>query len=232
MLCANRCHTLKKKNPLMSKMIYKPDVRINNPIYLLRQAEELIKIAKSNENTSSLIYASLECRIALELMDLNFLLHSVKREDREKIIEDSKPKNGIDRVNSKVGSLKFKYQYFLQAICEILDIDNEFYDYKKSKSLQHELSTYIHSYYLIGVEIKYQSAYMQKCLELILEVINFIKSSMPFNDGTYTMLGMEISSLPEEDRIILEEWKTSTKMTYEELKEKLELNHNKQKQNE
>ncbi|MAQ40688.1 hypothetical protein [Mesonia oceanica] len=216
----------------MNEMIYKPDVRINNPIYLLRQAEELIKIAKSNENVSSLIYASLECRIALELMELNFLLHSVKREEREQIIDDSKPKNGIDRVNNKVGSLKFKYQQFLQAVCEILDIDNEFYDYKKSKNLQHELSTYIHSYYLINVEIKYQSAYMQKCLELILKVINFVKSSMPYKDGTYTMLGMEIASMPVEDRIILDEWKTSTKMTYEELKEMLKSNHNKRKQKE
>ena len=40
------CHTF-EKNALMNEMIYKPDVRINNPIYLLRQAEELIKIAKS-----------------------------------------------------------------------------------------------------------------------------------------------------------------------------------------
>ncbi|WP_282056034.1 hypothetical protein [Maribacter luteus] len=216
----------------MNKMTYKPDVRISNPIYLLRQAEELIKLGESNQNTSSLIYASLECRIALELMELNFLLHSVKLDEREKIIEDSKPKNGIDRVNTQVGSLKFKYQHFLQAVCEIFDINNEFYDYKKSKKLQHELSTYIHSYYLIDVEIKYQSTYMQKCLELILEVIRFVKTSMPYEDGVYTMLGMEISSMPEEDKLILEEWKTSTKMTYEELKENLTLNHNKRKQNE
>jgi hypothetical protein len=215
----------------MNKMTYKPDVRINNPIYLLRQAEELIKIGKSNENTSSLIYASLECRIALELMELNFLLHSVNRDEREKIIEDSKPKNGIDRVNSKVGSLKLKYQQFLQAVCEILDIDSEFYDYKKSKKFQHELSTYIHSYNLIDEEIKYQSAYMQQCLKLILDVISFVKSSMPYKDGAYTMLGMEIASMPEEDKLILNEWKISTKMTYEELNEKLTFNHSKRKQN-
>ena len=94
------CHTF-EKNALMNEMIYKPDVRINNPIYLLRQAEELIKIAKSNENVSSLIYASLECRIALELMELNFLLHSVKREEREQIIDDSKPKNGKQTIQCK-----------------------------------------------------------------------------------------------------------------------------------
>jgi len=92
----------------MATMVYKPDIRINNPIYLLRQVEELLKLAQEYKNSSSLIYASLECRIALELMDLNFLLASVKPEEREQIITDSKPKNGIDRVNSKVGSLKYK----------------------------------------------------------------------------------------------------------------------------
>ncbi|WP_197474570.1 hypothetical protein [Tenacibaculum ovolyticum] len=206
-------------------MTYKPDIRINNPIYLLRQVEELLKIARKHENSSSLIYATLECRIALELMDLNFLLHSVKAEEREQIIIDSKPKNGIDRVNSKIGSLKHKYQFFLQAICEILGVSNERYDYKKSKDLQYKVSTYIHSYHMNDSELQYNSDNMQNCLNLIIEVDSFIKSSMPYKNGTWTMLGMEISSMPKNDREIFEEWKISSKMTYNELKEKLSQNH-------
>lgn len=171
----------------MTTMHYKTDIRLNNPIYLLRQVEELLKIAKENKNSSSLIYASLECRIALELMDLNFLLHSVKREEREQIIIDSRPKNGIDRVNSKVGTLKYKYQFFLQAICEILDIGNERFDYKKSKDLQYELSTYIHSYYMNDLELEYNSNNMENCFNLILEADRFIKSSMPYKNGIWTM---------------------------------------------
>jgi len=210
----------------MATMVYKPDIRINNPIYLLRQVEELLKLAQEYKNSSSLIYASLECRIALELMDLNFLLASVKPEEREQIITDSKPKNGIDRVNSKVGSLKYKYQFFLQAICEILGINNERYDYKKSKDLQYLLSTYIHSYHMDNPELEFNSVSMQKCLNLIIEVDKFIKSSMPYENGTWTMLGMEISSMPEKDREVLDEWKISTNMTYDQLKEKLSKNHN------
>lgn len=206
-------------------MIYKPDIRKNNPIYLLRQVEELLKIAREHKNPSSLIYASLECRIALELMDLNFLLHSVKREEREEIIIDSKPKNGIDRVNNKVGSLKHKYQYFLQAICEILNIGNERYDYSKSKDLQYKISTYIHSYHFEDLELEYDSENMQNCMALIKEIDKFIKSSMPYENGTWTMLGMEISSMPKNDREVFEEWKISSKMTYDELKEKLARNH-------
>ena len=210
-------------------MIYKPDIRINNPIYLLRQVEELVKLAREYENSSSLIYASLDCRIALELMELNFLLASVKPEEREQIIIDSKPKNGIDRVNNKVGSLKYKYQFFLQAICEVLEISNERFDYKKSKELQYQLSNYIHSYHIDNPDLEFKSENMQKCLHLIIEVDRFIKSSMPYENGTWTMLGMEISSMPEKDREVLDEWKISSNMTYEELKEKLKLNHNSRK---
>lgn len=206
-------------------MIYKPYVRLNNPIYLLRQVKELLKIAREYKNSSSLIYATLECRIALELLELNFLLHLVKGEEREQIIIDSKPKNGIDRVNSKVGSLKYKYQFFLQAICEILGIGNERFNYKTSKDLQYKVSTYVHSYHMNDSDLKYNSDNMQNCLILILEVDGFIKSSMPYKNGTWTMLGMEISSMTENDREIFEEWKVSNKMTYDELKEKLSKNH-------
>ncbi|WP_103072172.1 hypothetical protein [Aquimarina sediminis] len=205
-------------------MIYKPDIRINNPIYLLKQVEELLKIATTHKNSSSLIYASLECRIALELMDLNFLLHSVTASEREQIIIDSKPFKGIDRVNRKVGVLKQKYQYFLQCVCELLDVGIEYYDYKKSKDLQYKVSTYIHSYHMTNEELEYESEDMKICYNLILEVDEFIKSSLPEKDGTYTMIGMEIASMPEEDRQVLNDWKTSNTMTYEEMKEILSEN--------
>lgn len=205
-------------------MEYKPDIRINNPIYLLRQVTELLKIAKKYNNSSSLIYACLECRIALELLDLNLILHSVKREEREQIVEDSKPKNGIDRVNRRIGSLKHKYQLFFQAVCELFEFGNEYYDYKKSKDLQYKVSRYIHSYHMSDEQLKFDSKNMQNCLKLIEEVDSFIKSSLPIENGSYIVLGIEIETLPDEDKAVLEDWKTSNSMEYDELKERLSEN--------
>ncbi|WP_298346995.1 hypothetical protein [uncultured Algibacter sp.] len=205
-------------------MEYKPDIRINNPIYLLRQVTELLKIAKEYKNSSSLIYACLECRIALELLDLNLILSTVKAEEREQIIEDSKPKNGIDRVNRRVGSLKHKYQLFFQAVCELFDFGNEYYDYKKSKDLQYKVSTYIHSYHMSNEQLEFDSENMQNCLRLIEEVDNFIKTSLPIENGAYIVLGIEIETLPEEDKTVLNEWKTTNSMEYDELKERLSEN--------
>lgn len=214
-------------------MIYRPDIRINNPIYLLRQVEELLKLAVEYKNSSSLIYASLECRIALELLDLNFLLASVKKEDREQIMIGSKPKNGINQVDKQIvgGVLKHKYQLFFQAICEICGFKNQYYDFKKSKDLQHELSEYIHSYHLTDDELKYGTEIMNKCHSLIVEVDEFIKQSLPKEDNSWLMLGIEIESLPEEDKISLEKWKISNSMTYEDLKEQLSYNFKIREQN-
>lgn len=204
---------------------YNPDVRENDPTYLLRQVQELLIIASVNKNSSALIYACLDSRIALEILDLNIMLHSVSAEEREQIVEESKPKNGIDRVNKKQGSLKEKYQLFFQAVCETLSIDAKFYDFKKSKDIQYKLSTYIHSYYMTSEDLKYDSELMQKAIIVIKEFETFLKTSFPMKNESLIITGMNIGTIPDNDKIILDEWKKSSSMSYEELKSRLKENH-------
>lgn len=204
---------------------YNPDVRENDPPYLLRQVQELLLIASANKNSSALIYACLDSRIALEILDLNIMLHSVSAEERELIVEESKPKNGIYRVNKKQGSLKEKYQLFFQAVCETLSVDAKFYDFKKSKDIQYKLSTYIHSYYMTNEDLKYDSVLMQNAIIVIKEFETFLKTSFPIKNESLIMTGMNIATIPDNDKIILEEWKSSSSMSYEELKSRLEENH-------
>lgn len=201
---------------------YRADFRVNDFIYLIRQAQELLEIAKANKNSSAIIYACLDSRIALEILDLRKILLSVNDEERLLIIDESKPKNGIYKVNKKEGILKEKYQKFFQAVCENLDIKDRYYDFKKSKDLQHKLSTYIHSYYMMAEDINYNSKIMQRAFVLILESHNFIKSSLHFDGKEYIAYG--IKTIPEDDKIILEEWKKSSNMEYEELKIRLKAN--------
>lgn len=204
---------------------YNPDVRENDPPYLLRQVQELLLIASANKNSSALIYACLDSRIALEILDLNIMLHSASAEERELIVEESKPKNGIDRVNKKQGSLKEKYQLFFQAVCEILSVDAKFYDFKKSKDIQYKLSTYIHSYYMTDEDLKYDSKLMQNAIIVIKEFETFLKTSFPIKNESLIITGMNIGKIPDNDKIILDEWKSSSSMSYEELKSRLKENH-------
>jgi hypothetical protein len=154
---------------------YNPNIRENDPIFLLRNIQELLLIAKENKNSSALLYACLDCRIALEILDFNIILHSVDPIERQKIIEDSKSKNGIDRINKKVGILKEKYQMFFQVFCEIVGIQAKSFDFKRSKDLQYNLSSYIHSYYMNNSDLNYDSEIMKGAINIINEVIEFIE---------------------------------------------------------
>lgn len=201
---------------------YVPNMRENDPIFLLRNAHELLQIGRENGNSSSLIYACLDTRIALEILELNIILHSAKPEERSQILEMTKPKNGIEKIGKKQGTLKEKYQLFFQAVCEIVKIDAKSFDFKKSKDLQNKLSTYIHSYYMTNEELKYESEIMQNSIKIINEVSEFIKSYLTIENDSYVIYGMLMKS---EDNILLEKWKETNKMTYEELKDNIRKNN-------
>ena len=203
---------------------YRPDKRENDPLYLLRQAQELCEIAKANKNSSALIYSCLECRLALEILDLNLILASVNSTERLEILDDSKPKNGIDRLNKKKGSLKHKYQQFLQAVTEVLNLPSKYYDYRKSKDLQHQLSFYIHSYWFTEIEINYNSTTMKRVFELVDSVNSFIFDSLPRDGDSLIMINMEIATMPKEDQVLLDQWKRSEIEDFDELKKKLKFN--------
>lgn len=208
---------------------YRPDLRENDPIFLLRNAEELLLIGKANKNSSSIIYACLDSRIALENLELNIILHSVEQKERMKIIEDTKPKNGIEMVGRKQGSLKEKYQIFFQAICEVLGVNAKSFDFKKSKNLQNQLSSYIHSYYMTNDDLKYDSPIMQNAIKIVNNVKDFIFSFLPIENDNYVITGMNMVLLPKEDKLLLEEFKVCHAMSYEDLIARLEKNHLKHK---
>lgn len=202
---------------------YYPNKRINDPAYLLHHVDYLLEIAKEYENSSSLIYACLDSRIALEYCDLQLILASVRPEERQKVLESSKPKNGIERMNNKHKALKEKYHSFFQIVSELLGVSWNKYDFKKSKELQNKLSTYIHSYYMLDDEIDFNSDTMQAAFQLIDEVREFIQNGLNFRGSDYQIIGVEIASIPEEDKELLAEWKEN-RITQEELKKKLASN--------
>jgi hypothetical protein len=204
---------------------YNPDIRENDPFFLRRNVQELLLIGNANKNSSSVIYACLDSRIALEKLDLTVILLSVDEKERNTIIEETKPKNGIERVGQKIGVLKERYQLFFQAVCEVLDIDSRRYDFKKSKDLQIQLSAYIHSYYMTNEDLKYDSQIMQNAIRIITDVDKFILSSYTKENETYGGLtGIKIATIASEDKLLLNEWKLTKTLDYEDLKLKIKQN--------
>lgn len=206
---------------------YNPTKRLQDPSYLIINAEVLKEGAIEHKNSSALIYACVDLRTALELVEFIILLASVGEELRPEIINLGKTKNGIDRANRKIKSLKEKFQLFYHALCEIANISGKQYDYKKSDDLQFRLSKYLHSFIRHPADINFDSKFMQDSLPLIEETINFIRDFITYDNKELKIQSIDVNQIPSDDKLLLEEWKNSTKMSYEELKERLTENFKK-----
>ncbi|MFL5762931.1 MAG: hypothetical protein ACJ77K_03245 [Bacteroidia bacterium] len=202
---------------------YNPIVRIHDPAYLTVHSKVMKEMGMEHKSSSSLIYACLDLRGALELIEYGILLASVDFQMRQRISELTAPKNGLEVANKELKSLKSKFQYFYQAVCEICNVPGTYFDMKKSRDLQYRLSQYLHTYTRTQEEITFGSEFMNAAAVVIDETLKFIDDSL--RDGeSYTLQCIEIAKIPAEDKLLLEEWKNSTKMTYEELKERLQKN--------
>jgi hypothetical protein len=203
---------------------YNPTKRLQDPLYLTINAEILKSGAIATKNSSAIIYACVDLRTSLELIEFIILLGSVSEELRPEIVELGKTKNGIDKANKKIKSLKEKFQLFYQALCETANISGRRFDYKKSDDLQFALSKYLHSFIRHPLEINFESIFMQDALILIDETIKFILDYISYETGEMKIQCINVNKIPSEDKLLLEEWKSSTRMTYEQLKERLSEN--------
>lgn len=201
---------------------YYPTKRIHDPAYYCHHVSEMKKMAIKGENSNAIVYCFEDLRTALELVEYNFLLASVGEEFRQEISDLTKMKNGIDKANKKIKTLKEKYQQFYQAVCEVINIPGKSYDTKKSDNLKHKISSYLHTYTRTQEEIDFGSEFMNNGLDLIDEVLVFIKESLMINGNSYTIQSIDKDKIPTENMIIFEEWRTSVKMSYDELKAKLQ----------
>jgi hypothetical protein len=208
---------------------YNPTKRLQDPLYLTINAEILKSGAITLKSSSPLIYACVDLRTALELVEFIILLGSVSDELRPEIIELGKTKNGIDRANKKIKSLKEKFQLFYQAVCEVAKISGRSFDFKKSDDLQFRLSKYLHSFIRPPSDIDFDSEFMQSSLSLIDETIKFIQDYITYDNNELKIQSIDVNQIPADDLLLLEEWKNSTKMTYDELKKRLAENFNKRR---
>jgi hypothetical protein len=201
---------------------YNPLKRENDQFYLITQAMGFIKLYQIAGNTNAPFYACLDCRIALEINDLHQILLSVPEEEHEEILENCRPRHGITKVDKGVGVLKERYQLYFQALNEVISLEGYYaYDFKKSRELQGELSKLIHSYWMIGAPLDYYSQFLDNAVELVKETETFIYSTTKVKGDKATRIGLRIDLLLQQDKALLEDWKTNSKMTYDELKARL-----------
>jgi hypothetical protein len=208
---------------------YDPYNRENSPIYLLKQANMFLRSYKEDKSTNAVFYACLDCRIALEINDLTKILTSVSEKEREEIITKSRPRHGINKADQGIGVLKERYQLFFQAVSEVFNLGHKAYDFKRSKALQNELSKFVHSYWMQLEDLKFGSTWYNYAIKLVDQTKHFIMNSLDIKEDSANDLGIEVRSIPEESRNLLNEWKENFKMSYDELITRLQAIQNRSK---
>ena len=193
------------------------EIRLHRTDWLIIQARDLVKQGLANRIPSLLFYACFEARLALERYDLDIVLASVAPEERPEILDGCKPKNGIEKLGRKVGALKERYQIFIISVFEALDMKSNYYDFKKSRSLQNELSSYIHSYWIVDNPITIESEESKRIPLLVEKVEKFIRKSSYVEGEGHGIRSLELKSMPDDDKVLLDQWKDDRKMTEKEL---------------
>lgn len=174
--------------------------RSNSPVWLICQINLLIKSAKQLSDTSLILYAALETRNLLELLELEILKTAVKGTDYAIFLREIKGKSGIQQMNKKYKSLKYRYQSFSSAASKAIFVEghglNKF-DIKITEEHCKELSNYIHIYTRDTEELKFESEYIQLGIQRIEESLEYLLSNFfTVIDGGLTYGLFDFSSFP------------------------------------
>lgn len=198
------------------KYTHEASKRKHNVAWILFQTVDLLQKAVRLRDVSKVLYASLEARTLLEMISVSKLLCSVPAHERDELRGVMKPKNGIEKSNSKNKSLNLKLQEFMEVLSEVESFPASFpiFKFSECKDIQTRLSQYVHSYTRLESEVVFDSNYIQNGVTVINEAIEFAKLNLVDNSEkqTYYIINVEINSLPSWVSEILTDWKQEGKI--------------------
>lgn len=203
----------------MKKPIYQPSKRTHNPSWLIHHSHDLLKKALRLEDSSKILYACLELRNCLEMVEFRLILASLEEHERSEVIALAKPHHGIEKTNKKVKTLNAKFQSFYKMVCEVYGIKGNAFDFCKSSELKNDLSEYIHIYTRTESELAYGSAFLNAAIPLIASAIGFLEHALNKGDGVYKLQNISITTLSDDDQQILQRWKEGKIKDETDLKE-------------
>ena len=188
------------------KRVFNTQKREHNEGWIMKQIEELLEFAQLQENSSLVLYAALEARNLIEMVEYNIVKTSTAKNKWSEIEKEAKEKNGIQKVD-KYNTLKKKYQLFYQFVADTLDVESYAFDLAEAIRQKNVLAIYIHSYTLNEEVFKYNSTYIQEGMKAINEVLTSLNNFFSFDEteGKYGNLVFE--TLPEEYIEALDLWK-------------------------
>lgn len=152
--------------------------RLVGPNWLMAQIKLLIHSAKMLSNSSFVLYAALETRNLIELIEFDLLDISAKGTDSESFLMEIRGKTGIQQMNKKYKTLKYRYQSFSSAATQAIFEEGSLkkFDFKKSENFCNELSQYIHTYSRRPDEMVFGSEFINQGIALVEDCLNYLIS--------------------------------------------------------
>jgi hypothetical protein len=191
----------------------------------IEQLKTLLSTALNLKSSTIISYAALEARITIERIEFELLVmaaHKSLNLEWADLIETYK---GIQRVNAKYNSLKYRYQTFTAAFSNALSVDLPLkpFQYKKSEEFLSRLAQYIHIYSTKPDDLQFESIYMQSGINLIKEFIAFLENMFPIVDGSYIYGIIDFSTLKHGMDVEFQNWLKETDENIEALTDRLRI---------
>lgn len=199
--------------------LYKEELEFKIQRGLIWHAKDLLDKAIRQKDASKILYACLELRNCLEMVEFGMILASVEEEERAQLMVDAKPGQGINKVNDKLKSLKYKYQIFYKVVCETAGRLGNPFDFSRSASLKEKLSDYVNTHTRTPDELMFGSDYLKSASGIIQESIDFLEPASNKDKNSYTLQNLSIVTLNDEDKGIFDRWKNGIIKDESELRE-------------
>lgn len=171
------------------------------------QIESFLKNAIEKESTSYISYAALEGRIAIERIEYELLVIGTQKHLSDEWMNLISGYKGIDKANNKYKSLKFKVQTFTEAFAKTFtEFPLKAFDFRMASDYESKLADYIHLYYRCENDLKFESDFMQKGIDLIKELIDFLKNLFMEFQNNYIFGVVDIRSLMNGAVEVFKDW--------------------------
>ena len=187
---------------------FNPYIRKQNLSWSIIQIKVLLNQIERDKSSTFLSYAALECRIIIERLELDPLVMAASSLDDNSWQGELENFKGIQKLNSRLKSLRYRYQSFTSAFAEAI-IENcplIPFDYKKAEDLQSKLAKYIHVYNKADNDFLFDSQYVKEGIEIIKETLHYLENSCSNHEGSYRQGIIDFNSLSSEMRNEFNDW--------------------------
>ena len=205
-----------KKAKEGTKKEFNTQKREHNEGWIIKQIEELLEFANEQQNSSLVLYAALEARNLIEMVEYTIIKCGTPKNQWDNLEKDAKGIYGIQKSDG-YKTLRKKHQLFYQFVANSLDVESYAFDLNTAVNLKKELASYIHNFTVNDKEFNYDGSYVQNGIGFIKKILNTLDEFFNKNDNEGTYGNIIFDTLPEEYREVFTKWKLNNSDDLEEL---------------